>query len=62
MIKFFRREGNFRIAQFGISNIPPCKRGREDTTSQLSAGVSMEGARTRGPGSTGEVNEADNRE
>ena len=63
MIKFLRRERSFYFAQWGLSNLPPCKRARDDATGRFSCGVSMEGAAgTRGLGSMEEVNEADDRE
>ena len=62
MIKFLRRERSFYFAQWGLSNLPPCKRARDDATGRFSSGVSMEGAGSRGRGSMEEVNEADDRE
>jgi len=63
MIKFLRRERSFYFAQWGLSNLPPCKRARDDATGRFSCGVSMESAAgTRGLGSMEEVNEADDRE
>ena len=62
MIKFLRQERSFYFAQWGLSNLPLCKRARDDATGRFSSGVSMEGAGTRGLGSMEEVNEADDRE
>ena len=62
MIKFLRRERSFYFAQWGLINLPPCKRARDDTTGRFSSGVSMEGAETRDLGSMEEVNEAGDRE
>jgi len=62
LIKFLRRQRTFYFAQWGLSNIPPCKRARDDTTSRFSSGVSMEVAGTRGLGFMEELNEVDDRE
>ena len=62
MIKFLRRERSFYFAQWGLSNLTPCKRARDDATGRFCSGVSTEGAGTRGLGSMEEVNEADDRE
>jgi len=60
MIKFLRRERSIYFAQWGLSDLPPCKRLRDGTTGRFTSGASMEGAGVRASfGSMEAVNEKD---
>ena len=62
MIKFLRRERSNYFTQWGLSNLPPCKRLR-DGTGRFTSGASMEGAVVGASfGSMEAVNEEDDHE